>query len=204
MTDPESYYRIPIVFEQGKHGERAYDIYSWLAKKGQIFINGILTTEMADCVSAQLLAASEKAADKIELLIDSPGGNVRALFTLMDAIDMFTEKTDIKIATSCIGMAGSAAAILLLYGSPGYRSATRRSTIMLHDMSFGFGAIGSSKDVSRQYDEAQRLRQELRTTLLNRTNITEEDIDNYLDRDEYIDVYMGKQLGLIDEIKESF
>jgi len=91
-----------------------------------------------------------------------------------------------------------------LYGSPGYRSATRRSTIMLHDMSFGFGAIGSSKDVSRQYDEAQRLRQELRTTLLNRTNITEEDIENYLDRDEYIDVYMGKQLGLIDEIKESF
>jgi ATP-dependent Clp protease, protease subunit len=200
-----SNYRTPVIFEAGKYGEQAWDVFSWLAQKhNKIYIDSVINDEMANMVSGQLFAFSYKGTSEVELVINSPGGSVVSLFTILDCIDLIRKgKANMTIKTSCVGMAASAAAVLLAYGDKGHRLASKRSTIMLHDMSYGIG--GTHKDVECQRKLSLRLREEIKDVLLNKTNITKERLEpEFMDRDNYLDPFEAKQYGIIDGIKESF
>ena len=201
LTSPTNYRsRTPVIFESGKFGEQAYDIYSWLAlKKKVIFIDGVIDDEIANALSAQLIACRTQAEKEVELFINSPGGSVRALFTMLDAIDM-AKKDNFTVKTTCVGLAASAAAILLMSGSAGHRSATKRSTVMLHDISSGAG--GTYKDMEIALQETNRLREELVTCIKDNTKI--KNIDDFMDRDVYLDPFEAIGYGVIDKIKEDY
>jgi len=190
--------RTPIVFESGKHGEQAYDIFSWLSRKKQIiYIDDVITDDTANCFMAQLYCNQTQGQNEVELIINSPGGSVHALFTILDGIDM-AHAAGMTIKTTCVGMAASAAAILLCYGTPGHRSATKRASIMLHDISSR--AAGTSKDIERQHAETMRMRNEIAAVLVGKTLITNP--EEYMDRDEYIVTNRAIDLGIIDHVKE--
>src|SRR3989344_8967355 len=109
---------IPTVIEKGQNGERAYDIYSRLLEERIVFIGGPIDDNLANIVIAQLLFLQYKDPKKdIYLYINSPGGSVSAAMAIYDTMQFV--KSDIQ--TICIGIAASAAAVLLSSGTKGKR-----------------------------------------------------------------------------------
>ena len=109
-------YLVPTVVEQTNRGERAYDLFSRLLKEHIIFLGTPIDDTIANLVCAQLIHLESENPDKdINIYINSPGGDIPALFAIYDTIQYV--KPD--IATTCLGQAASAAAVLLAGGQEG-------------------------------------------------------------------------------------
>ena len=120
---------VPMVVEQTARGERAYDIYSRLLKNRIIFVGDPIEDSVANLVIAQLLYLEQEDPDKdIDLYINSPGGSVTAGLAMYDCMQLV--KPDVSCI--CMGMAASAAAVLLAGGAAGKRYALPYSRIMIH------------------------------------------------------------------------
>ena len=114
MTRAQNY-MVPTVVEQTNRGERAFDLYSRLLKEHIIFLGTPIDDTIANLVCAQLLHLESENPDKdINLYINSPGGDINALFAIYDTMQYI--KPD--ITTICFGQAASAAAVLLGGGHP--------------------------------------------------------------------------------------
>src|SRR3989442_9735947 len=100
-----------MVVEQTNRGvERAYDLYSRLLKENIIFLGTPIDDTIANLVCAQMLFLEAENPDKeLSLYINSPGGEITALFAIYDTMQFI--KND--ISTFCYGQAASAAAVLL-------------------------------------------------------------------------------------------
>ena len=110
----------PTVVESSNRGERAYDLYSRLLKERIIFLGTPIDDTVANLVCAQLLFLESEDPDKdIHLYINSPGGDITALFAIYDTMKFM--KPD--VSTFCFGQAASAAAVLLAAGAQGKRFA---------------------------------------------------------------------------------
>src|SRR5437867_7960015 len=117
MTELQNYL-VPDVVEQTNRGERAFDIYSRLLKDRIVFLGTPIDDTVANLVMAQLLHLESEDPDKdIHLYINSPGGELTALFAIYDTMQYI--KPD--ITTICMGQAASAAAVLLAAGTRGKR-----------------------------------------------------------------------------------
>ncbi|MDH3190477.1 MAG: ATP-dependent Clp protease proteolytic subunit, partial [Acidimicrobiia bacterium] len=122
-------YVIPTVFEQTARGERYFDIFSRLLKDRIIFLGTPIDDTIANLIMAQLLHLESEDPDKdIFLYINSPGGSITSLFAIYDTIQYI--KPDVN--TVCMGMAASAAAVILAGGTQGKRFALPHARIMLH------------------------------------------------------------------------
>jgi ATP-dependent Clp protease protease subunit len=109
-------YLVPMVVEKTAFGERAYDIYSRLLKDRIIFIGSPIDDDVANAIIAQLLfLESANQKDDIKMYINSPGGSVTAALAIYDTMQYVRP----EIQTICIGMAASAAALLLSAGKKG-------------------------------------------------------------------------------------
>src|SRR5262245_33974353 len=118
MMEPVRDYLVPIVIEQTSRGERSFDIYSRLLNERIIFLGTPIDDTVANLVMAQLLHLESEDPDKdIQLYINSPGGSVTALLAIYDTMQYV--KPD--VATTCMGQAASAAAVLLAAGAAGKR-----------------------------------------------------------------------------------
>src|SRR3989338_2514186 len=125
---------IPTVIEKTQLGERAYDIYSRLLKERIIFLGGPIVDPVANVVIAQLLfLESQDPKADIKLYINSPGGSVTAALAVYDAMQYV--KPD--VSTICVGLAASAAAVLLAAGAKGKRFALPNAEILLHQVMGG-------------------------------------------------------------------
>ena len=113
-------YLVPTVVEQTNRGERAYDLYCRLLKEHIIFLGTPIDDTIANLICAQLLHLESENPDKdINIYINSPGGDITALFAIYDTMQFV--KPD--ISTICFGQAASAAAVLLAAGTKGKRLA---------------------------------------------------------------------------------
>ncbi len=129
MIDPIRNYLVPTVVEQTNRGERAYDLYSRLLKENIIFLGTPIDDTIANLVCAQMLHLESENPDKdINIYINSPGGDITALFAIYDTMQFV--KPD--IATICFGQAASAAAVLLAAGTKGKRLALPHARVLLH------------------------------------------------------------------------
>ena len=125
----EMSYLVPTVVEQTPRGERAFDIYSRLLKDRIVFLGTPIDDGVANIIMAQLLHLEGEEPDKdINLYINSPGGSTYALMAIYDTMQFI--KPD--VATYCMGLAASAAAVLLAGGAKGKRFALPHSRIMVH------------------------------------------------------------------------
>ena len=122
-------YSVPWVVESTSRGERNYDLYSRLLRERIIFLGTPINDTVANLVCAQLLFLESEEADKdIHLYINSPGGDITALFAIYDTMKYI--KPD--MSTFCFGQAASAAAVLLGAGTRGKRFALPHARILLH------------------------------------------------------------------------
>jgi|TARA_B110000263_G_scaffold46567_1_gene38658 ATP-dependent Clp protease protease subunit len=188
-------YLVPTVVEQTNRGERAYDLYSRLLKENIIFLGTPIDDTIANLVCAQLIHLESENPDRdINIYINSPGGDINALFAIYDTSQYI--KND--ITTICLGQAASAAAVLLAAGSPGKRMALPHARVLLHQP---FGqAMGQATDIELASKEIERMRGLLDQILSRHTGQDLERIHNDTDRDFILDAEAAKEYGIIDEV----
>jgi ATP-dependent Clp protease, protease subunit len=193
--DPVRNYLVPTVVEQSNRGERAYDLYSRLLKENIIFLGTPIDDTIANLVCAQLLHLESENPDKdINIYINSPGGDITALFAIYDTMRYI--KPD--IATICYGQAASAAAVLLAAGTAGKRLALPHSRILLHQPYAG--AQGQATDIELAAKEILRLRELLEEILAEHTGQPIERIHKDTDRDFVMTAEEAREYGIIDEV----
>ena len=125
-------YTIPNVVEKRPTGERALDIYSRLLSDRIVYLGTEIDDGVANVIVAQLLYLESEDADReIDLYINSPGGSMSAMLAIYDTMQFIRA----PVATTCVGQAASAAAVLLAAGSPGRRAMLPHTRVLLHQPS---------------------------------------------------------------------
>ena len=187
---------IPMVIEQTGRGERAYDIYSRLLKERIIFLGSPIDDNIANLVVAQLLFLEAEDSEKdINLYINSPGGVVSSGLAIYDTMQYIKA----RVATTCVGMAASIAALLLAAGESGKRFALPRSRVMIHQPS-AHGLGGQATDIEIHAKEIVKLKQQLTEIMAKHTGQTPKRIDRDSDRNSFMSPDEAKKYGLIDEV----
>ena len=191
-------YLVPTVVEQTNRGERGYDLYSKLLKENIIFIGTPIDDQIANQICAQLLHLESENPDKdINLYINSPGGDINALFAIYDTMQYI--KPD--ITTICFGQAASAATVLLASGQKGKRLALPHARILIHQPYAG--AQGQASDIELIAAEIQRMKSSLEEVLAYHTGQPVEKISADTDRDFVMTATEAKDYGIIDEVIDS-
>jgi len=187
---------IPMVVEQTARGERAYDIYSRLLKNRIIFVGEAIDDALANLVIAQLLYLEQEDPDKdIDIYINSPGGSVTAGLGMYDCMQLV--KPDVSCI--CMGMAASAAAVLLAGGAKGKRYALPYSRIMIHQPWIG-QIGGQATDIDIHAKQIIKTRETLNKILAEHTGQDFEKVERDTERDYYMSAQEAKEYGIIDEI----
>jgi ATP-dependent Clp protease protease subunit len=188
-------YLVPTVVEQSSRGERAYDLYSRLLRERIIFIGTGIDDTIANLVCAQMLFLESEDPEKdINVYINSPGGDITALFAIYDTMRFVRPDK----STFCFGQAASAAAVLLAAGTKGKRFALPHARILLHQP-YG-GAAGQATDIELQAKEILRMRDLLNQILAEDTGQPIEKIHADTDRDFIMDAAQARDYGVIDEV----
>ncbi len=191
-------YLVPTVVEQTNRGERAFDLYSKLLKENIIFLGTPIDDTIANLMCAQLLHLESENPDKdINIYINSPGGDINALFAIYDTMSYIKP----EIVTICFGQAASAAAVILAAGTPGKRLALPNARVLIHQPYAG--AQGQVSDIELAAKEIDRLKVLVETTLARHTGQTVEKIATDTDRDFVMTAEEAKEYGIIDEVIDS-
>ncbi|MBU0985335.1 MAG: ATP-dependent Clp endopeptidase proteolytic subunit ClpP [candidate division Zixibacteria bacterium] len=193
-----SNYLVPMVVEQTGRGERAYDIFSRLLKDRIIFIGTPIDDGVANLVVAQMLFLEAEDPEKdIFVYINSPGGSVSAMLAMYDTMQFI--KPD--VATTCMGLAASAGAFLLMAGTKGKRAALPNARIMIHQP-LG-GSQGQVSDMVIMTEEAVKTRKKINDLLVIHTGQSLERIEKDTDRNNFMSPQEAVDYGLIDKIYDS-
>lgn len=191
---------IGIIEPQGQHSQ-VIDLASKLLQSGIIFINEEFTGKYISKIQASLLylkeviSAAESKEHPITIYINSPGGEIYSLLGLYDVMQTLIEEGYV-IKTVNIGIAASAAAIILLAGSKGHRYCLPNTTIMLHQPSSG--TYGTVTDMEIDVAETKRLKTCLNDIIQKHAS---KDLIPLLERDAFLTPEQALEYGIIDEIK---
>ncbi|MFA5876830.1 MAG: ATP-dependent Clp protease proteolytic subunit [Candidatus Paceibacterota bacterium] len=186
---------IPMVIEKTALGERAYDIYSRLLKERIVFLGGPIDDYTANLVIAQLLfLEAEDPKKDVFLYINSPGGSVSAGLAILDTMNYV--KPD--IATVCVGIAASAAAVILSAGKKGKRFTLPNSEVMIHQVMGG--VEGQATDIAIAAKHILRTKENLNKILAKNTGKTFAQVEADAERDYWMTSDEAKKYGIIDDI----
>jgi ATP-dependent Clp protease protease subunit len=187
---------IPMVVEQTSRGERAYDIYSRLLKDNIIFLARPIDDDVASLMIAQMLFLEAENPEKdISLYINSPGGSTSAGFAIYDTMQYI--KPD--VATYCVGMAASFAAVLLAAGTHGKRVVLPHSRILIHQpwiQSIG----GQQTDIEIHAKEMLLIRDKVDEVLAEHTGQPQEKVHDDTERDKILSGDEAVEYGLADRV----
>ncbi|OGC57979.1 ATP-dependent Clp protease proteolytic subunit [candidate division WWE3 bacterium RIFCSPLOWO2_01_FULL_41_9] len=187
---------VPIVVEKDPNGyERSYDIYSRLLKDWIIFITGPIDMATANTFIAQMLfLESQDAQRDIRVYINSPGGEVYAGRAMYDTIKHVKN----EVVTINVGLAASAAALLLSSGNKGKRYALPGANTMIHQPHGG--AEGQATDIEIQAKQIVKIREQYANLIAGNTGQTIQKVMEDMDRDRWMDAEEAVEYGLIDKI----
>ena len=192
-------YLVPNVVETTSRGERAYDLYSRLLKDNIIFLQTPIDDQIASLLCAQLVhLESENPEKDINIYINSPGGDITALFAIYDTMQFIRN----DIATICLGQAASAAAVLLAAGTKGKRLALPHSRVLLHQP-YGQVGYGQVTDLELAANEILRMRELLEKILAHHTGQPLDKIHTDTDRDFVLEAEGALEYGIIDTVLSS-
>lgn len=192
---PVNSYTIPTIYEDTPRGVVGRDLFSSLLKDNILFLGTPINDDVANLVCAKLLHLESENPDRdISLYINSPGGDVNAMFAIYDTMTYI--KPD--VATICFGQAASAAAILLAAGAPGKRLALPNARVLLHQPYTG--AQGQVSDLEIAANEIERLKTALEEMLARHSGQPIEKIAKDTDRDFVMTAREAKEYGIIDEV----
>ena len=191
---------IPII-ATGNKNMAVVDLQSKLLQNCIIFVTDEINSESVSDYQAELLylastiTPNDTKENPIQIYINSPGGEIYSFLGLYDTIQYLIRKGYI-VETINIGLAASAAALLLLSGSTGHRYNMPNATVMLHNPSSYTG--GNITDMEIDLKEVQRLKETLNNIIKEHAG---EDVLQKIDRDFWLDSNQALQYNIIDAIK---
>ncbi len=186
---------VPTVIEDTSRGERAYDIYSRLLKDRIIFIGSPIEDGMANAVIAQLLfLESQNSREDIKIYINSPGGVVTSALAIYDTMQYV--KPDIQ--TICVGLAASAASLLLTAGTKGKRMILPNGEVMIHQVMGG--ARGQATDIDIHARQILKTKKKLNEIMAKHTGQKITKIEEDTERDYFMSAQEAKKYGIVDKI----
>ncbi len=193
--EPRNQLLIPMVVEKTQLGERAYDIYSRLLKERIVFLGGPIVDPVANSVIAQLLfLESQDPKADIQFYINSPGGSVTAALAVYDVMQYV--KPD--VATFCVGLAASAAAVILTAGTKGKRHALPNAEVLIHQPMTETG--GQAVEIKIEAEHILKVKHRLNEILARHTGQSISKIERDTDRNFYMTAEEARAYGIIDEI----
>ncbi len=191
----ENQYLIPTVIEKTHYGERAYDIYSRLLKDRIIFIGTPIEDGMANAVIAQLLfLESQNPKEDIKMYINSPGGVVTSALAIYDTMQYVKP----AVQTICLGMAASAAALLLAAGEKGKRMILPNGEVMIHQVMGG--AQGQATDIDIHARHILNMRERLNKILSKHTGQKLDKVAQDTERDYFMSAEEALKYGIVDKV----
>jgi ATP-dependent Clp protease protease subunit len=189
---------VPTVIESSGAHERAFDIYSRLLRDRIIFLGTPIDDQVANLITAQMLVCEHEDSEApIALYINSPGGAMDSLFAIYDVM----QYVRCEVATICMGMAASAAAVLLASGTPGRRYCLPNGRVIIHQP-HGQIPHGQAVDIGIAAEDVLRQKRQMTEILSKHTGQSFETIDHDIDRDKIFNAEQAKAYGLVDEIFE--
>jgi ATP-dependent Clp protease protease subunit len=186
---------VPNVVEQTPRGERSWDLFSRLLQNRIIFMGSEINDTVASLVIGQLFyLQSEDPEKKIEIYINSPGGEVPAGLAIYDTMQIIKP----EVHTFCVGKSVSMAAVLLCAGAKGKRFALPNSRVMIHQP-LG-GTFGQVSEVEIFTKELLRTRDRINEIMAYHTGQDVETIKRDTERDRWMSAEEAKEYGLVDEV----
>lgn len=150
-----------------------------------------------DIVSkVRLLRKINGNIDTINILLNSPGGDVIETLALIDFIQAQKEQ-GIKFNIIVRGSAMSAAALLLTCGT-GLRAASKHSKIMVHQLSTI--VVGKLSDVKSNAKFSEELETECNQLMAENTKMDKEYWEGISSSDYFMSAEKALELGIIDKI----
>ncbi|MGD2061276.1 MAG: ATP-dependent Clp protease proteolytic subunit [Acidimicrobiia bacterium] len=187
---------VPTVIEQTSRGERSFDIYSRLLGHRVVFLGRPVDDDVANVIVAQLLHLESDDPDKpIALYINSPGGSMDSMFAIYDSMQHIRP----EVHTTCIGMAASAAALILAGGAAGSRSILPHGRVMIHQPHVG-SLGGQASDIEIHANEIVRQRELVNGILARHTGQEVHKVRQDTDRDRWLTAEEAVEYGLVDTI----
>ncbi|MBM9622908.1 ATP-dependent Clp protease proteolytic subunit [Streptomyces zhihengii] len=197
MHRPAARYVLPEFTERTGTGTRTLDPYSKLLDERIVMLGTPVDDTAANDVVAQLLHLEYAAPDQdICLYINSPGGPISAMTAIYDTLQVIT----CDIATTCIGQAGSTAAVLLAAGAPGKRSALPGARITVRQPAADEPLRGQPSDLEIHAAELLRLREQMASMLVRHTGQDAARVAADLERDKIFDAASAVEYGLVDHV----
>ena len=188
-------YLNPYILEERQLNVTQLDVFSRLMMDRIIFLGTQVDDYTANTLQAQLLYLDSVDPGKdISIYINSPGGSVYAGLGIYDTMQFISS----DVATICTGMAASMAAVLLVAGAEGKRSALPHSRVMIHQPMGG--AQGQASDIEITAREIMKTKRELYEILSAHSGVALKKIEKDADRDYWLSAREAKEYGLIDEV----
>src|SRR5918996_2047605 len=184
-----------MVVEADGRGERAFDVYSRLLRDRIVFLTGEVDDDVANLITAQLLfLEAEEPERDVSLYVNSPGGSAYAGMAIYDTMQLV--RPDVR--TICVGMAMSAAAMILCGGAAGKRSALPNSKLMIHQGSAGFR--GTPADIEIHAQEVLATTRRMAEIIARHSGRDLGQVMRDIDRDRFMSPEEAIEYGLIDEV----
>ncbi|MBO5703571.1 MAG: ATP-dependent Clp endopeptidase proteolytic subunit ClpP [Bacteroidaceae bacterium] len=191
----QNQYLNPYILEERQLNVTQMDVFSRLMMDRIIFLGTAIDDYTANTLQAQLLYLDSCDPGKdISIYINSPGGSVYAGLGIYDTMQFISS----DVATICTGMAASMAAVLLVSGQEGKRSALTHSRVMIHQP-LG-GAQGQASDIEITAREIMKLKNELYTIIANHSHTDFDKVWADSDRDYWMTAEEAKAYGMIDKV----
>lgn len=188
-------YLNPYILEERQLNVTQLDVFSRLMMDRIIFLGTQVDDYTANTLQAQLLYLDSVDAGKdISIYINSPGGSVSAGLGIYDTMQFITS----DVATICTGMAASMAAVLLVAGTEGKRSALKHARVMIHQPMGG--AQGQASDIEITAREIMKLKKELYTIIAEHSHTSFDKVWADSDRDYWMTAEEAKEYGMVDEV----
>ena len=188
---------VPMVIKRNPDGERAMDLYSRLLDERIIMLTDDFQDDMASSIVSQLLfLASEDSTKDITMYINSGGGSVTSMWSIIDTMNLI--KPD--VSTICIGMAASAASLTLANGAKGKRYILPHAEVMIHQPSGG--ASGMASDIEIKAKHIMRTKNLLHEFMSQKTGQTIKKLEKDMDRDTFLNAQEAVDYGIVDKIVE--
>jgi ATP-dependent Clp protease protease subunit len=194
-VDITSSYISPTIIEERQLNVAQMDVFSRLMMDRIIFLGTQIDDYTANVIQAQLLYLDSADSGKdISIYINSPGGSVYAGYGIYDTMQFIGS----NVSTICTGIAASMAAVLLVAGEKGKRSALKHSRVLIHQP-LG-GAQGQASDIEITAREIGKVKKELYTIISNHSGQPFEKIEKDSDRDYWMTSAEAKEYGMVDEV----
>ena len=188
-------YLNPYILEERQMNVTQLDVFSRLMADRIIFLGTQIDDYTANVIQAQLLYLESADPGKdISIYINSPGGVVYAGYGIYDTMQVIGS----KIHTICTGMAASFAAVLLVAGEKGHRSALKHSRVMIHQPAGG--VQGQASDIEITAREILKIKKEIYTIISEHSGQPFEKVQQDGDRDFWMTAEEAKEYGIVDEV----